>query len=279
MIDINSLLIVIIILSLLFLDLIFPQKDYVKINDKNYFEKFSQKYIITKLINNNLRKIPATEKNKILIISYDNRKDEKYIQLHNHNVQEYTKKYGHKYVFYNKCNENNYWCKVYMVLDALETNKYDYVIWMDSDTLIKDFDIDINDILNTYSSDIFVGSDNNPKYDLINSGVFMIKNTDIGKQFLRDCINFIPEVCVKKDGSLKGAWAASCYEQGTMNILIADKYSKYTTVLKNKLIFNYNVCSNEVFIMHLYASSPNYRKHCFMSGNPALISKDNDIVK
>ena len=233
MIDINSLLIVLIILSLLFLDLIFPKKDYVKINDKNYFEKFSQKYIITKLINNNLRRRPLIEKNKILIISYDNRKDEKYIQLHNHNIKEYIKKYGHEYVFYNKCNENNYWCKVYMVLDALETNKYDYVIWMDSDTLIKDFEIDINDILNSYSSDILVGSDNNPKYDLINSGVFIIKNTEIGKQFLKDCINYIPEVCVKKNGSLKGEWAASCYEQGTMNILIADKYSKYTTVLKN----------------------------------------------
>lgn len=270
MIDINSLLILIIIVALLVLDLIFPKKDHVKINDKNYFEKFSQKYIITKLINNNLKKNTTNEKYKILFITYDNRPDEKYIKLHNQNMKEYSKKYGHKYIFYNKCNENNYWCKVYMVLDALETNKYDYVIWMDSDTLIKDFDMDINKILNSYSSDILIGSDNNPKYDLINSGVFIIKNTDIGIQFLRDCINYIPEVCIRKNGSLKGEWAASCYEQGTMNILIADQYAKYTTVLKNLLIFNYNVCSDEVFIMHLYASSPNYRKHCFLSNNPAL---------
>ena len=47
-----------------------------------------------------------------------------------------------------------------------------------------------------------------------------------------------------------------------MNILIHDKYSKNTTILTNDIIFNYNVCSDEVFIMHLYASPSN---------NPALI--------
>lgn len=273
MTDIYSVLVLLIILVLLLIDTFLKNNDFVMMNDKNYFEKFSSKYILTKLINNNLRRTPLEKKNKILIISYDNRKNEKYIKLHNHNLKEYVKKYDYKYIFYDKCNENNYWCKIYMVLNALETNEYDYVMWMDSDTIIKDFDIDIGELLNLYSSDIFVGSDNNPKYDIINSGVFIIKNTEIGKNFLRDCVNFIPEMCINKDGSLKGQWAGSCYEQGTMNILIADKYSKYTTVLKNGLIFNYNVCSNEVFIMHLYASSSDYRKRCFMSNNPALIRK------
>lgn len=268
-----SILILLIITILLIIDLFINKYDYVQINDSNYFEKFSKKYILTKLINNNLRRKPLVKQNKILIISYDNRNNEKYIQIHNHNIKKYVKKYDYKYIFYNKCNENNYWCKIYMVLDALETNEYDYVMWMDSDTIIKNFDIDIGDVINLYSSDIFVGSDNNKKYDIINSGVFIVKNSDNGKNFLRDCINFIPDVCINKNGTLKGKWAASCYEQGTMNILIADKYSKYTTVLKNSLIFNYNVCSNEVFIMHLYASSSEYRKRCFLSNNPALIKK------
>jgi len=273
MTNILSILILLVIIVFLVLDLFFKDVDFVRKNDKNYFEKFSKKYILTKLINNNLRRKPEIKKNKILIISYDNRKKEKYIKLHNQNIKKYVEKYDYKYMFYNKCNENNYWCKIYMVLDALQTDKYDYVMWMDSDTIIKDFNIDIGDVINMYSSDIYVGSDNNPKYDIINSGVFIIKNSDIGKNFLKDCVNFIPEVCINKDGSLKGYWAASCYEQGTMNILIADNYSKYTTILKNSLIFNYNVCSNEVFIMHLYASSPEYRKRCFLSNNPAIVKK------
>jgi hypothetical protein len=121
-----------------------------------------------------------------------------------------------------------------------------------------------------FTSDIFIGSDNNSKFDLTNSGVFIIKNSEIGKNFLTDCIGWVNSGCINNDGTLKGKWAGSCYEQGVMNILIADKYSKYTTVLTNSVIFNYNVCSDDVFIMHLYASPAHYRVDCFKSKNPAL---------
>jgi hypothetical protein len=141
---------------------------------------------------------------------------------------------------------------------------------MDSDTIIKNFNIDIGKILNKYSSDIFIGSDNNTLFDITNAGVFIIKNSDIGINFLYDCIDYVSDKCLNNDGTLKGMWAASCYEQGVMNLLIVDKYYNYTTILTNDLIFNYNVCSDEVFIMHLYASSSNYRVRCFHSNNPAL---------
>lgn len=152
-----------------------------------------------------------------------------------------------------------------MVLEALETNKYNYVVWLDSDTIIKNFNIDIGDIFNLFSSDIFVGSDNHSKYGIINAGVFAIANTEIGTTFLFDCINSINIDCANSDGTLKGKWAASCYEQGVMNILIHDKYYLNTTVLTNHIIFNYSVCSDDVFIMHLYGSTPESRVKCFKS--------------
>ena len=158
-----------------------------------------------------------------------------------------------------------------MVLEELLSGKYDYVIWMDSDTIIRNKKIDISRILSKFSSDIFIGSDNNPKYDITNAGVFFVKNTQIGIQFLKDCIVSITSTCVKEDGSLKGVWAASCYEQGVINILIADKYSKYTTVLPNEIIFNYNLCSDEVFIMHLYNSSNYDRVNCFNSNKKKIL--------
>lgn len=233
-------------------------------NDYDYFKKFSQKKL-SKLLNNNKREKPINKKNKILFITYDNRYNEQYVLIHNYNIKKYADKYDYEYKYYNKCNDNVYWCKIFMVLDALKKNKYDYVIWLDSDTVIKNFSIDIGDILNKYSSDIFIGSDNNSSYDIINAGVFVIANTVHGINFLYDCINYVSDKCLNNDGSLKGLWAATCYEQGVMNILIADKYSKYTTILANNIIFNYNVCSDDVFIMHLYASSSNYRVRCFHS--------------
>lgn len=238
-------------------------------NDKKYFEKFREK-IISKLKSNNRLSLPVIKKNKILIITYDNRPNLPYIKLHNENLTEYCKKMGFDYKFYDKCKYNNYWCKMYLLLDELKTNAYDYVMWMDSDTYIFNMDINLSDIFNKFSSDIFIGSDNNPNYDLTNAGVFAIKNSNDGKQYLADCINSFNTKCKKSNGELKGDWAATCYEQGIMNILIADKYFNNTTVLTNDIIFNYNRCNNNVFIMHLYASSNSYRQKCFTSKNKLI---------
>ena len=243
---------------------------YVGLKDLNYYEKFSQKKIISGLINNNILLNPPNKKNRILFITYDNRYNQEYVMIHNYNINKYVEKYGYEYKFYNRCNDNVYWCKIFMVLDSIKKNNWDYVVWLDSDTVIKNFNIDFGKILNKFSSDIFIGSDNNPNLDITNAGVFAIKNSPIGIQFLNDCVEYVSNKCLNQDGSLKGVWAGTCYEQGVMNVLIADKYKDYTTILTNDIIFNYNVCSDDVFIMHLYASSPNYRVRCFNSKNPAL---------
>ena len=242
---------------------------FVLQNDKNYYIKFSRKQIISKLINNNRLKNPIKKKNNILFITYDNRNNEEYVLIHNDNISKYAEKYDYEYMYYNKCNDNVYWCKMFMVLDALKKNKYDYVMWLDSDTIIKDFSVDIGDIFNKFSSDIFIGSDNNLSLDITNAGVFAVKNSPIGIKFLTECIEYVSDKCIRKDGSLRGIWAGTCYEQGVINILIAEKYQENTTILTNDIIFNYNVCSDDVFIMHLYASSPHYRVRCFNSKNPA----------
>lgn len=235
-------------------------------NDKKYFEKFREKIISNLRLNNKLEK-PIQKNNKILIITYDNRTNLPYIKMHNDNLNEYCEKWNFTYKFYNKCEHNTYWCKIYMLLDELNNADYDYVMWMDSDTYIFNKNINLSDIFNRYSSDIFIGSDNNPNYDLTNAGVFAVKNSFAGKQFLIDCINSFNIECKKPNGDLKGKWAATCYEQGIMNILIADKYFKNTTVLTNDILFNYNRCNNNVFMMHLYASSNSYREKCFNSKN------------
>jgi uncharacterized protein YxeA len=235
----------------------------ISIDDSNYYNKFYKSEKMNNLINNNKLNIPKEKKNKILFITYDNRYNEDYVSIHNANINKYVKKFNYEYKYYKYCDKNVYWCKIYLVLEALKTNKYDYVIWLDSDTVIKNFKIDFGDILNIFSSDIFIGLDNNLEYGLINSGVFAISNSEIGKNFLLECIQYVNKDCFNDNGTLKGKWAASCYEQGVMNILIHDKYYLYTTVLSNKVIFNYNVCSNDVFIMHLYASPSKSRISCF----------------
>lgn len=237
-------------------------------SDVKYFNKFyKSKKMVTLINNNKLDLIVPNKKNKILFITYDNRENNEYLLIHNTNINDYVKKYGYEYKYLNQCDKNVYWCKIYLVLTELSTNKYDYVIWLDSDTFIKNFNIDIGQIFNMFSSDIFVGLDNNTNYGLVNAGIFAISNTKVGKQFLSDCVSGVNSKCFNIDGTLGGIWAASCYEQGIMNILIHDKYFSYTTVLPNDIIFNYNICSDNVFLMHLYASTPESRVSCFSSKN------------
>jgi len=271
-------IIFIFIIILILLILIFDYKDIfdnfdstqnIKIlkDDKNFYKKFYKSKKMDSLINNNILSSSNIKKNKILFITYDNRDNQKYVLIHNTNINNYVKKFDYEYKYINLCDKNVYWCKIHLVLEALKTNNYDYVVWLDSDTVIKNFNIDIGDIFNMFSSDIFVGLDNNSNYGLINAGIFAIANSKIGIDFLSQCIEYINKDCFNNDGSLKGKWAGTCYEQGIMNILIYDKYYLNTTVLTNKVFFNYNICSNDVFIMHLYASKPASRVSCFQSNN------------
>ncbi len=232
-------------------------------SDIDYFKKFYTDKTLDKLLNNNKVTNQSNKKHKILFLTYENRNNLQYVKIHNKNISEYCKKWNYKYKFTSKCNTNPYWCKIYLVLEALETGLYDYVVWLDSDTVIKDMKIDISQIINKYNSDIYIGSDNNQKFSICNSGVFVIKNSANGIKFLMDCINMAPTYCFNFDGSINGHWAASCYEQGILNLLISDAYSDFTTVLPNDIIFNYNKCSDNVFIMHLYASSDDNRVKCF----------------
>lgn len=234
----------------------------IKQADDDYNNKFSITAPFTALLGNNKMQKPLKIKNKIIFITFENRNGE-YIDIHNMNISQYVQRWNYVYKFFSKCNHNVYWCKIHLLLNELRNNECDYVIWLDSDTVIKKPLIDINTILNSYSSDIFIGGDNMKDRDLVNSGVFIIKNSDTGKQFLLDCINTVDKHCFMDDGKLRGIWAGSCYEQGMMNLLIADKYSKNTTVLPTNIIYNSSKCYDNTFIMHLYASSDVDRKMCF----------------
>lgn len=235
----------------------------IYMRDIDYFHRFTNNKGMDGLLDNNKLLVPKRGKSRVLIVTFDDRPNVGYIAKHNENLQRYADKWNYTYKFYSRCEYNVYWCKLHLVLDELESDQYDYVMWLDSDTFIKNFDIDLNDILNSYSSDIFVGSDNHAFMSIVNAGVFIIRNSDVGKQFLEDCIDTIDKRCIDNDNKLNGIWAASCYEQGLMNLLIDSKYSAFTTILPNNILYNSYKCQNNTFIMHLYGATSEERLQCF----------------
>lgn len=250
------------------------KNEIIRQNDIKLQNTYS-KATFTKLLDNNKKTIEEINQKpkqlKIAFITFEDR-DEEYIKLHHQNVKSYCDKWGYEYI-HSSDNTNGtspYWFKIFLVQKILLTNKYDYVFWMDSDTVINNFNIDLGkDILHLYNSDIFLAPDN-MKLDISNAGLFVIKNSEIGKQFLDDWTNEYLPMCERGNGKLKGRWAMSCYEQGIMNKLIDETYGKYTTFLDKNIFYNKNACLNSVFITHYYGSNKEQRAKCFRKAPNAI---------
>ena len=209
-----------------------------------------------------------TKKYKIAFITYDDRENENFVIQHNVNMNKYCNKYGYEYIYISKYPKKLpiYWIKIFFIQDLL--NNYDYVFWLDSDTIINDFNIDIGNILNQYSSSIFIASDN-AKYDIANAGLLIVKNSEKGKEFIADCIGDYhsnSNACSHK-GKLLGKWAMACYEQGVINKLILEKYYKYTTFIGINMFLCSTVCDKNAFILHYYGMKSNKRRKCFYEIN------------
>jgi hypothetical protein len=239
----------------------------IRENDAKLYVLY-RKANLSSLLNNNKKSIKqistSVPKYKILFVTFEDR-DEEYINLHDSNMKKYCDKWEYEYIRVKKNDTgiSPYWYKVFVVNDFMKTNKYDYVFWLDSDTIINNFNIDLGeDILHKFDSDIFVASDN-IQYDVVNAGVFIIRNSPIGKKFLEEWIDLYAPMCEKGKGSLKGVWAMSCYEQGNLNKLIIEKYGKNTTFLDGNIFQNNNSCFENVFLMHHYGGKPDKRAACF----------------
>lgn len=242
--------------------------DIIKIylNDIFYF-------LLSHIKKNNFKrnlKIKNLNEYKILFLTIDNRDKLDYVSVHNKNLELYAKKWGYDYVFSNSINPNHdvYWNKIYVIKEYLEKNNWDYVVWLDSDTII-DINFDIKNMINKYNNHIIIGKDKSLMNDLnciVNAGVFCIKNTKIGRMFLEDCIKTRKEtkyICTDKKNNMRGIWTCLCYEQGVMNKYIWDKYHYATTVVPRNIINNTDDCDENAFILHLCGEKNINRKKCF----------------
>lgn len=211
------------------------------------------------------------DKKSIAIVTLETR-DLTLLYYHNKNIEEYAKKYGYTYIFIkeyeNKLKLPIYWQKIQLVLDILQNNTdIEYVIWMDSDTMICHQEIPLEYIIEQdMSKSIYIGLDypSNTRY---NAGVFIIKNDQIGKQFLIDCINsYISNDKCKEiingvvEYKLNGAWSGECYEQGTMNALLNTTYINHFHSINKAFLMNIALPVIDTFILHMHNGTSNMKE-------------------
>jgi hypothetical protein len=212
------------------------------------------------------------KKNKnITIVTMETRSFEA-LQYHNKNLEEYCLKHGYRYIFLdlyeNKLKLPIYWKKIQLVQEILLTLPSDeYVMWMDSDTMICHNEISLNVLIEDNEKSIFIGNDfPNIITNTYNAGVFIIKNNERGKRFIDDCIKMYlsNKECRYENGefSLGKKWAGSCYEQGIMNKLLKSEYNNDVQLIANHFLLNTNMPITSTFILHLFdgnQSTPSVR--------------------
>lgn len=170
-------------------------------------------------------------KHKVTIVTLETRKLEELLTIHNESFINYANYHGYKYIFLDKYESEKklpvYWHKLEILLDLLKDKNNDYVMWVDSDTLVAHPTVSLSIILSESESSIFIGKGESYKDNPFCTGVFIIKNNDIGINFLNDCINTYTNMSQFINNNQEYIlFGDECYEQGIMNELINSKYSK-----------------------------------------------------
>lgn len=228
----------------------------------------------------------TTKAKKILFVTYENRKDLKFVELHNISIINYCKKHDGKYDYQfipfhpNLETENVYWRKLYLLsilLNRPNTNQeYDYIAWLDSDSAIMNSDFDLQAYLATDpSKHIFIGIDgviaNQGEHVSLNSGFFILRTSQISRDFVQQCLQaheYDKAQGHVLDSSLnivKGNWAGIIYEQGRMNLLLGTTFRNHLHIMNNTVVLNSNNMFDfhDVFVLHLYRQRDDYRCKCF----------------
>ncbi len=100
----------------------------------------------------------------------------------------YAKKYGLDIRLYNniKSNRPPAWNKILLIQKLLQDKKdYDFVLWIDSDALIINFDKDIREEIES-AKDLYLVKHFIKGREVPNTGSFLIRNSEWSRKFLAD---------------------------------------------------------------------------------------------
>lgn len=181
-----------------------------------------------------------------------------------YNKRKYCEKHGYDLLVKTKdfsCKHLGF-AKIQLILDLLKTNRYDWLYWCGSDTMITNYNIKLEDLIDTDYSFII-------SYDVwdFNSDSFLIRNSEQAIEYFEHIMSLY-DIYVDSDGNAinfgmklpdggNRAWA----EQGAV-IDLYQQYDKYKSIIKpmhQKFMNSY--------LYNLYPS-PWHQKALDCKGNP-----------
>lgn len=158
--------------------------------------------------------------------------------------EKYAKKHNYDFIYQDSILDKNlpvYWQKPIMIKKVLDTNDYNWVFYIDSDSMIMNHDIKLESLIdNNYdiimSKTIYCTDFTNPNFSnltdpntLVNASHILIKNTELSKNFLNDII---------KNDRIKVPLDIFDFDNRAFRMLITHipEYRKATKIIEEKLL-------------------------------------------
>lgn len=212
----------------------------------------------------------------ILVLTYSTPDTFYYANLSAKINESYCKK--HNFDFIKESYEVTNWYPSYERLNLIKKylDKYDYIMWIDSDACFINFEKKLTELI-IDDKDFYIGG-NIYGFDMdgnkikpiinnlpagINAGVFIIKNSEWSKKFLdlwiHQCINYLD--CVHREqGILQKLLCDNILDIQNHIKLIVPAYEINREDTDLKLEEKWDRCD---FILHLWGSTPKYRFEVF----------------
>lgn len=148
----------------------------------------------------------------------------------------YALKHDIHHLFYKNGPSNipYYWWKVFKLHDLLATDKYDIIVWMDSDAYVHQTSKHPRDFFDAKPM-IICGDPPNWGSPFM-AAVFMIKNTPLTKEIVSKWKNLYDPtkwmISNKRWIDKTNEWAGSAYEQGAFVKNILPEYADHIKIVK-----------------------------------------------
>jgi hypothetical protein len=196
------------------------------------------------------------------------------VRLGTESKKKYCEQHGYDFIFIEESTDPTrriYWSKILALLKALENPSYEWVVWMDADTLIMNQGIRLEELIDEQYN-MMIAED----FQGINAGVFFLRNCEWSSQFLNtvygrtDCLN---------------EWLN---EQTAMVRVLEDRtYGKRTKIVPQRLFNSYAAemapYSRKVtyqpgdFILH-FASARGQQLHSLFQKYSAKALNDSSLI-
>ena len=237
-------------------------------NDIKFFHGCKSESELTKCLHyfkkktHTMKTLTNCNKNRIAIVTLFDKNYEDLAKYSLPNKLAYANKHGYDFYYYDHILDLNrppHWSKILAIQNVLNTNKYDWVWWIDIDSLIMNFDIKLESIIDNSYDIIFTHN----LHSYISNGSSFFKNSDISKQFLNDSYLLEKEYLKNIDVNIFD------HEQQSMRLLVLNEtiYKEKTKLINERVCNSYCVTKNESVL----SSYPNWN----IESN---IYKDGDFV-